>query len=115
MNKKSNNNLRIFILIYLFLFTFLTFGEESKITGKVVDRETKVPLFRANVYLEETILGDMTSQMGYFTIENVPTGEYTLHISMMGYEEKRIILPTASVMNNGDKDVGLKVLVILPL
>ncbi|MCK4322538.1 TonB-dependent receptor [candidate division WOR-3 bacterium] len=92
MNKKSNNNPRIFILIYFFLFTFLTFGEESKITGKVVDRETKVPLFRANVYLEETILGDMTNQMGYFTIENVPTGEYTLHISMMGYEVKRIIL-----------------------
>ncbi len=90
MNKRPPFlTIRTSLIILILFISSLALAKGSEITGKVVDGETGSPLFRANVYLEETTLGDMSNQMGYFIIENIPPGKYTLRISMMGYEVKR--------------------------
>lgn len=104
-------NQRVYFLTFVFIFVSLLSGKGARITGKVFDIETNTPLFRANVFFEETKLGDMTNQMGYFTIKDVPPGEYTLQISMMGYKEERLSL---SILSDTVfyREIGLKMVPI---
>jgi len=67
-------------------------GQSGRISGKVVDKLTREPLFGANVFLKETNLGSSVNLMGYFTIKNVPQGDYRLIASMMGYRKESLLL-----------------------
>ena len=83
------------ILYALVLFLFCGFyksfpGTTGKITGIVRDAETRELLPGVNVILEGTTLGDATDINGYYVIVNVPPGNYTLVVSMMGYTRNRI-------------------------
>ncbi|MCL5020392.1 MAG: TonB-dependent receptor, partial [Bacteroidetes bacterium] len=63
-------------------------GEENgsgTLTGKVVDRESKVALPGATVLVKGTSIGAATDLNGKFTIHNVPSGEQTIVISYVGY------------------------------
>ncbi len=62
----------------------------GKISGKLVDAQTGEALIGANVYLENTMLGAATDLDGTYLISNVPTGTYTLVVSIVGYTETRI-------------------------
>jgi hypothetical protein len=54
--------------------------------GQVIDSETKAPLIAANIIIVGTGTGTITDSNGYFTIYDVPVGNYTLRISYIGYE-----------------------------
>jgi hypothetical protein len=55
------------------------------ISGYVFDRETKEPLIGANIVLGGSKLGTATDIEGFFSIENVPPGKYSLQFSYIGY------------------------------
>lgn len=73
------------ITTVFFSIVFNLYGN-GKISGTVVDKITKDPLPGANVILEGTILGVATNLDGYFEILNIPTGDYNVSISMIGYK-----------------------------
>jgi TonB-dependent receptor len=78
-------------IILLFIVPLLTFaGSNGKITGIVIDAETGNPIIGANIYLENTSLGSASDVDGRYLILNVPTGEYVLMISVVGYAETKI-------------------------
>ncbi|WP_181149329.1 carboxypeptidase-like regulatory domain-containing protein [Salinibacter sp. 10B] len=56
------------------------------LTGRVVDQTTKQPLPGANVYIERLDRGTATRNDGRFTLDGLPTGTYTVRVSMVGYE-----------------------------
>ncbi len=91
MNKNSYYALKV-LLLSLFVFPVILLGQSGRISGKVVDKLTGEPLFGANVFLEETNLGSSVNLMGYFTIKNVPQGDYRLIVSMMGYRKESLLL-----------------------
>ncbi|MDZ7372831.1 MAG: TonB-dependent receptor [candidate division KSB1 bacterium] len=62
----------------------------GKIAGKVVDATNGEPLPAANVILEGTTRGAATDENGEFVILNVPPGDYTLAVRMIGYETVRM-------------------------
>ena len=70
-------------------------GQELKqtIRGKIVDKESKAPLFGANVYIQDSDppLGATSDGNGNFKIEDVPIGNVTIQFSYLGY--KSITLP----------------------
>ncbi len=103
MNKKRYYFFKVLILFLLVIFPIILWGTSGKISGKVVDKLTGKPLFGANVFLEGTNLGCMVNPMGYFTIKNVPQGEYKLIVSMMGYEKKSFNLSVSE-----DSDIHLE-------
>ncbi|GAB4375906.1 MAG: hypothetical protein Kow0042_21680 [Calditrichia bacterium] len=76
-------------LITCFLRPPLLFAQTAEIHGKVVD-ENQQPLPAANVYLSGTVLGSATSSSGEFYIKNVPPGEFTLVITVIGYNQKNL-------------------------
>lgn len=60
----------------------------GKLIGTVVDASTKEPLIGANVLLVGTSLGAATDVSGKFIILSVPTGEYDLRVTYVGYQQE---------------------------
>ncbi|NOX36707.1 MAG: TonB-dependent receptor [Calditrichaeota bacterium] len=86
---------RIFGILFIPLMLQGATQSGARIQGRVVD-EHQQPMIGANIYLEGTILGASTNENGFFFIDNVPPGQFTLVVSMMGYQLfKRTIQVTA--------------------
>ncbi|MGB9586787.1 MAG: carboxypeptidase-like regulatory domain-containing protein, partial [Armatimonadota bacterium] len=83
-------------------------GTTGKITGRVTDKSTGEPLVGATVLLEGTRLGAATDIDGYYTLLNVPPGNYTLKVSMVGYAETRVTNVKVSVDFTTKLDVALE-------
>ncbi len=91
--RKSNLYLlSVLIAAMLVFFTQPNFaqGTAGKLTGKVIDAQTKEPLLGANIIVEGTTVGGVTNPNGEFIIINVPAGEYSVTASMIGYGKTRI-------------------------
>jgi len=75
----------ILFLLLLLNATVIFAQTTGKIAGSVIDKETKQVLAGANVFIEGTSIGAATDTKGEFHIINVPPGNYTLNVQMMGY------------------------------
>lgn len=64
-------------------------GPTGGIEGSVRDEVEGVALAGANVLLDGTTYGASTDSEGRFAIEAVPAGEYTVVVSLVGYEASR--------------------------
>ena len=67
-----------------------------------MDSDQKDALIGATVYLKGTNYGTATDFNGYFTMEDVATGDYTLVVSYTGYAE----LTKEITVSNGANDLG---------
>ncbi|MBN2103622.1 TonB-dependent receptor [bacterium] len=73
--------------IIFFIASFsLSARETGLIRGRVIDAETKQPLFGTNVLVLDTQRGAATDDQGEYRIENVPVGTYRLRFTYIGYE-----------------------------
>lgn len=90
-------NFRIVIVSFLLLLAEITFGQEYRISGKVQEGAEPVPF--ANVALVGTSFGSVTSETGEFVIENVPSGDYEIQISAIGFRtvKEQVTIASASV------------------
>lgn len=75
------------LLIGLFVISVSYAGS---ISGYVADSTSGVTIIGVNVMLENSSYGASTDRNGFFVINNIPTGKYTLWISHIAYAEKRI-------------------------
>jgi len=64
-------------------------GTTGKLSGKITDAESGEPFPGANVFLSATNYGAATDLDGYYMILNVPPGEYSLNVQMIGYQNIR--------------------------
>ena len=94
--------------ICLFLLTLNLFAQNGTIRGNVFDAETGEPIIYGNLQLEGTNLGTTTDFEGFFTITNIPPGDYQLIASYVGYET----LSTKLFIKNGQ--IAYQRLSILP-
>ena len=82
----------IFISIFSSVLLQMQLGYERQdldafeIRGQVTDAETGLPLPGVNLFLNQTQKGTATDRNGNFEIKNIEPGNYTLVISMVGYE-----------------------------
>ena len=79
----------IFCLLLTIPFSVIYAGTTGKISGRIIDKENGEPLPAVNILLEGTSLGAASDFQGYYTILNVPPGNYTLKVTMMGYKTVR--------------------------
>lgn len=63
---------------------------QSILNGTIVDSETKEPLAGANIVIKELNRGIATNNEGQFRFENLEKGDYTLHITFIGYHDQKL-------------------------
>jgi outer membrane receptor protein involved in Fe transport len=98
-----NPKLYFKIFLFLFLLSLPWTAYPATISGFVKDSTNGEPLQLVNVFLQDTYYGSTTNKEGYYVIQAVPAGEYTLTFSMMGYEmlQKKVALEhTSSIIHN---------------
>jgi hypothetical protein len=71
------------------LVTLGALGAQSRIDGRIVDKETGIPLIGVNIFFSKTSIGTTTDKNGFYTINNISQGRYELVVSMIGYELER--------------------------
>lgn len=86
--------------LFIFTFTFISSivsAQTGIIKGKIIDKQSEIPLLGAAVQLlnTQTLVGTSTDIDGYFTLTNVPLGRQSLRISYIGYES--ITIPNIEV------------------
>lgn len=94
------------LLIAALLLLPLSLLAQFRISGRVVDSATKIPVAGASVFLSNASVGASTNSDGSFTISGVRGGQYTLIVSVVGYNayaqsvliNKDIVLNTISIV-----------------
>ena len=81
---------KIFILFFV-IPSLSTFAQIGTIIGKIIT-ESNQPIVGASVIIEETTFGSATNENGFFEIKYSSLGKFTLSISAVGYESKKIDL-----------------------
>lgn len=106
--------MRNLILILFLLISFTNYSQtiknKGKVSGKVIDSQTKFPVEMAIVSIfkqgeTKAINGTTTAKNGSFSIENLPDGTYSVAVEYVSYKKKVFenvpIVSTASVVNLG--------------
>ncbi|MDH5379746.1 MAG: carboxypeptidase-like regulatory domain-containing protein [Cyclobacteriaceae bacterium] len=78
------------LLILLSFCSFLAYSQNGTIRGKVIDNEFGDELIGATVVISGTTIGSVTDLEGAFTIANLSPSIYSLEVSYVGYETKKI-------------------------
>lgn len=78
------------LLILLMKSESLLGGTTGKIAGRVIDLNTKDPIPGVNIVISGTSLGAATNIEGWYVINNIPPGVYSIMVSAVGYQKKQI-------------------------
>lgn len=88
-------------LSYLLLFFFvqLSFGQDYKLSGSVVDNDNQ-PIPGANIILEKNNVGTATNKKGEYSII-LAQGNYLIRVTYVGFKtvEKEITLNSNTILN----------------
>lgn len=83
--------MKSFITVLSLLFYCSFFGQNSNISGQVVDVNDK-PLKGVNAYIKTEKIGTQTNRNGFFEIKNLESDIYSLVFSYLGYQTKVVAL-----------------------
>ncbi len=81
---------RTLIIFTLLLNSFLLFSQTGTIRGFVYDKSNGEPVIFTNVFLYQTTYGSSTDVNGYFMINKIKPGDYTLMVTYLGYDTLQI-------------------------
>jgi len=76
--------------------SLVTAQQTGNVQGKILDTNQEEPLLFANVSLKHTLWSTQTNFHGYFALEEVAPGNYTLVVTYLGYETLEIPLEVKS-------------------
>ena len=82
----------------IILLSGILFAQGGSISGKTLDKDNGSALIAANVIVTGSALktptGGATDVEGFYSVHNLPAGEYTLRVNYIGYEqiEKKVTL-----------------------
>ncbi len=83
-------SLMVMLLLFKSNIVFATTTDSPKsgfsIAGKIIDAATKEPLAGVTILIKNTNIGSQTNVEGQFTINKVPSSEFELQITMIGYK-----------------------------
>lgn len=82
--------MRYFLLLIL-LTAGVTAHAQKRITGSVVDAETKAPVPNASVFINNSSIGTTAKEDGKFELL-LPAGKFELIISSVGYQTRSILM-----------------------
>ncbi|MCU0354555.1 MAG: DUF5686 and carboxypeptidase regulatory-like domain-containing protein [Cytophagales bacterium] len=88
---KANRWLSLFVLLFLCLFGSVQLAHGQRLTGNVLDAQTKKPLAFASVYCKSRpVVGTTTDIDGWFSVQPLVVGD-TVVFSFVGYETQQYV------------------------
>jgi len=73
---------------YIFVFFLgLIFAQQGTVVGTVVSDVDQTPIHGVNIYSEAFSIGSVSQVDGTFILDNLPHGDISLTISMIGFKE----------------------------
>src|SRR5277367_1729754 len=75
------------LILICILFPFAALAQNGIISGTVTNADSKKPLPRASVFLSNSAIGSATGEDGKYILSGIRPGQYTLVVSILGYEE----------------------------
>ncbi|WP_298653051.1 TonB-dependent receptor [uncultured Proteiniphilum sp.] len=79
------------ILLTIFLIAGVTLNAQlRRMEGRIMDCRSQEGIHLVSVGILGTTKGAISDESGKFVIEEIPEGDYTLAVSSIGYEDKRI-------------------------
>ena len=103
MRNLSITGLTVFACLTLILTSVLLAGDCGRIQGTITDKETGQPIPGTSVLVIGTVFGAATDPGGYFRINRLQPGTYTLRISHIDYNTVEI----AEVVITADSTVEI--------
>ena len=100
--------MRNILLTPLCFLLQIGFSQNASLSGKIIDAETKQPLYAVTVIITGTSFGNNSDFDGAYEIKDIPPGEYNIQFSYIGYEKTVF---TAQKFSAGEKkklDIALK-------
>lgn len=79
-------------------------AQTGSVSGYIISGSE--PVMFASVYLEKTQLGTSTNENGYFTISDIPLGDYVLKVSSLGYSDYK---QKVQVTGSGEIKLEIKI------
>ncbi|MCR5659086.1 MAG: TonB-dependent receptor [Bacteroidales bacterium] len=76
----------LFAVLFLLFTALAAVAQDNSVKGFVYEEATGEPMMFTNVYLKGTTFGGSTDENGYFNINRIPDGHYTLLITSVGYD-----------------------------
>lgn len=92
------------VILLLFISQFL-YSQTGAIRGIVKNQSTGEPISGAAIFVEGTPFGTTTDKLGWFEIKDIPPGKYSLIITAIGFEQKRVEI---SVLSNEISYINLE-------
>ena len=94
------------IWMMLLLVSVVAQAQTRKVSGRIVDRDTKEAMMQATVQLLTTdstyVAGTLTDEQGQFTVEVPSAGKYILRVTSVGYPYK-----CSAITVKEDKDLAV--------
>lgn len=79
--------LRALLLSFACCLPYLTIAQATQtLRGRVVDKESKFPLFGATVLITDLGKGDLVDTAGVFRLTRIPVGRHTVRVALVGYK-----------------------------
>lgn len=81
---------------------------KQTVRGRILDKDTKVPLVGVNVLLgsEGPEKGTITDSQGYFRFDDIPVGRHDIQCSYIGYESR--VLPNFQLTSGKEYVINLE-------
>ncbi len=101
MHSLKKTGFLLFTLLMMILGSTTLYGQNASIRGFVYEKKTGEPIIFTNVYLFRTTHGAVTDVNGYFVISGIPSGDYTLMVTCLGYDTLRetVSLKKGDILN----------------
>lgn len=78
------------LLLLSLCISFNVLAQTGDVRGFVYDKDNGEPIIFTNVYLEGTTYGSSTDINGFYSINKIPTGEYTIVCTYLGYDTTKV-------------------------
>lgn len=88
----NEGNMKTITSLLILLCVLITVSEAQELSkvlikGRIIDNDTRKPIFNANVFLANTTIGTYTDEKGEFLIKNIPLGNYNIVFSFFGLRD----------------------------
>jgi outer membrane receptor for ferrienterochelin and colicins len=94
----------IYIAMFLLVMAENLFSDVGNfVSGTVTDRNNE-PLVGANIILKGTFLGSTTDMNGFYKIDDIDPGKYTIFVSYIGYRSEEMELYISEFQSEDNTD-----------